>query len=53
MSYFTLENLSHGNWRLLVIFTGFPGVVAWLLAVFFLDESGRYALMDGKYDLAF
>ncbi|EGR32712.1 major facilitator superfamily protein, putative [Ichthyophthirius multifiliis] len=53
VSYFTLENLSHGNWRLLIIFTGLPGLVAWLLGVFFLDESGRYALMDGKYEQAF
>ena len=53
MSYFTLESLSHGNWRLLIIFTGFPGVVAWLMGVFFLDESARFDLLDGKYDNSF
>ncbi len=53
ISYFTLQSLSEGNWRLLIIFTGFPGLIAWLMGVFFLDESARFDLLDGKYDEAF
>ncbi len=37
VGYFTLDNLSSGNWRLLIIITSLPGLLAWAVGYFFLD----------------
>lgn len=50
---FFLENLSTGNWRLLIIYCSIPGVLSWLFAIAFLEESPRFLLMTGNSKKAF
>ena len=52
-AYFFLENLSSGDWRILIIFCTIPGAISFILAVLFLRESPRYELVAGHYGESF
>jgi len=49
MGTFTLDNLSSGNWRLLIFYTSIPGVLSWILGMFLLDESALYCYNAKEY----
>lgn len=49
----TLESLDRGNWRALTFWCTLPGILAWVLSLFKLHESPRFALLSGQKDLAF
>lgn len=53
MAYFALESLNRGNWRALIFWTGLPGAIAWIVAIFYLDESARFNIIDGKFEDGF
>jgi MFS family permease len=50
VGFFTLDDLSHGNWRALILITAIPGVIAWIVAVFYLDESPLFNLSLAEPD---
>lgn len=33
----------------MVVLTGLPGAIAWIVAIFFLKESPRFDIIDGRY----
>jgi putative MFS transporter len=46
----TLDSLESGNWHVLMLCSvSVPALVAWLAAVFFLDESARHEMILGNY----
>lgn len=47
----TLDNFKSGDWHALLAFSTVPAFIAWIAALFFLDESPRFALVTGKFDL--
>ena len=53
MALLILPDMSHGNWRLLIIVCSIPAIVAFLLSIIFLDESPRYQIILEQYDDAF
>jgi MFS transporter, putative metabolite:H+ symporter len=44
VGYFTLDSLSEGNWRMLIFWTTFPGLIAFLGTLFWVLESPMYLL---------
>ena len=38
-----------GNWRVLILMSSFPGLMAFLISFYFLDESPRYLLVMGDF----
>jgi len=46
----TLDDLSSGNWHALLAWATFPAILAFLSATFFLRESPRYQMVNGKYE---
>ena len=48
-----LSDLTHGNWRLLIAVCSIPGIFAFVLSIFFLEESPRYEIVLGNYNSAF
>ncbi|KAL4513139.1 hypothetical protein ABPG72_017824 [Tetrahymena utriculariae] len=53
IGYFTLEGLDKGNWRALIVWTGLPGLLAWIIGYLYLDESARFDIIDGRFEEAF
>lgn len=53
IAYIFLDTFDSGNWRALVMWSAGPGVLTFLLAIFYLEESPRYLLAFQKYDEAF
>ena len=47
VGYFTLNGLNSGNWRAMILWTGLPGAIAWVVAIIFLEESARFDIIDG------
>lgn len=45
IGYFTLESFEKGNWRILIILSGIPGVIGTLVSLVFLDESARFLIV--------
>jgi hypothetical protein len=46
----TLDTLESGNWHVLMLCSvSVPALVAWLGAIFFLDESARHEMILGNY----
>lgn len=45
--YFMLENIETGNWRMLVVITTIPGMLAWFVGVYIIDDTARYLLVSG------
>jgi len=33
----------------MIIWTGLPGAVAWIIAILYLEESARFDIIDGRY----
>ena len=44
---FTLDTLDKGNWRALTFWCTLPGLFAWVISMFKLEESPRFALLSG------
>ena len=53
IAYYTLTSLTSGNWRLMIILSAIPGFAAWVVGLMFIDESARFAIVTGHYELAF
>jgi MFS family permease len=53
VGFFTLEDLTHGNWRALILITSIPGLIAWVVAIFYLDESPLFNLTIPDFDSCF
>jgi len=53
VGYFVLDNFTEGNWRLMTLITGIPGLIGWLLAFIYLDDSARYLMVSGEYEKSF
>lgn len=53
VAYFFLDDLTTGDWRILIIFCTIPGAVSFILALLFLWESPRFELVSGNYSEAF
>ncbi|EGR32447.1 major facilitator superfamily protein, putative, partial [Ichthyophthirius multifiliis] len=53
IGYFTLKDLKDGNWRLLIIISGFPGLIAVAVALFFVDDSARFLMCSGQFENSF
>ena len=47
------KDLKSGNWRILIVFCTFPGILAFILSFIYLKESPRYDLIREKYLQAF
>jgi MFS family permease len=47
----TLENINSGDWHALLAWSTFPALIAWISSYFFLDESPRYQMVKGEYEL--
>jgi MFS family permease len=48
IAYFCLDNLSSGNWRLMLLFCSFPPLLVWFGSYWYLIESPRYIVVkDG------
>jgi MFS family permease len=45
IAYFTLEDLSRGNWRLMLFICSLPPLLVWFLSYMYLKESPRYILL--------
>ena len=50
VGYFTLEDLQDGDWRLLIIITGIPGLIAVVIGVLFVDDSARFLICSGEFN---
>jgi predicted MFS family arabinose efflux permease len=50
---FTIPTLESGNWRLLIVICGLPGLLAWCLSYWMLDDTVRFTLLDQQFDLSF
>ena len=50
IAYLFLDSFASGNWRALVIWSSFPGIVTFILCLLFLEESPRYLLVSLKFD---
>lgn len=50
VSFFTLNGISSGNWRLLLICVAQPALLCWIGTIFWLYESPRY-LISNKHDI--
>lgn len=53
MAAFTLDTLDSGNWKALTFWCTLPGLAAWVVSLFKLEESPRFALLSGQKELAF
>lgn len=53
LSFFTLDNLKTGNWRLLLVLSTIPSLMIMIGAGLWLDESPRFLLLNKNYDEAF
>lgn len=53
MGLVILDDLKHGNWRLLIAVCTFPVILSFICSLLFLEESPRYEIVIGKYDSAF
>lgn len=53
VGYFILDNFVDGDWRSMILITFIPGVIGFILAYFYLDDSPRYLLINGEYEKAF
>lgn len=53
LAYFILDSISAGNWRALMLWSVGPGLIAFIGALFFIDESPRYSMVIGNYELTF
>jgi len=53
LAYFILDSISAGNWRALILWSALPGVLAYVGAVIFIDESPRYCMVANNYDETF
>jgi len=45
----TLDNLSEGNWRALIIWTTIPGFIGLIVAFMHLDETARFDLVKENF----
>jgi len=53
VGFFTLNGLDSGDWRSLILYTSIPGILAWIIGIYYLDESPLFLLSSGKPDVAF
>jgi len=53
VAFVFLNDFSSGNWRALVIWTAFPGMITYILMLIYLKESPRYLLIFQNFDDAF
>jgi len=37
----------------MILWTGLPGAIAWVVAIIFLEESARFDIIDGRYTEGF
>lgn len=37
----------------MTLITGIPGLIGWLLAFIYLDDSARYLMVSGEYEKSF
>lgn len=52
-AYLFLDNLSQGDWRVLIIVCTVPGALSWLMSLLFLKESPRFELIASNYKKSF
>lgn len=50
IAYIFMDDLGHGNWRAITIWSSIPGLLTFILCCFFLEESPRYLLVFRKYN---
>lgn len=48
-----LSDLTHGNWRLLIVVCTLPAILAFVCSVLFLEESPRFEIVLGNNESAF
>jgi len=37
----------------MIVWTGLPGAIAWIIAILYLEESARFDIIDGRYSEGF
>lgn len=50
IAIFTLNSFTEGNWHALLVWSTLPGVFAFISSAFFLEESARYEMIQGRYE---
>ena len=50
MAYFVMDNIEHGNWRLLMAYSAVIPFLIFLFSFLFLFESMRYLLANKRFD---
>ena len=50
VAWFTLNDLTSGNWRAMLVFCTLPTIVVWFGTWKFLDESPRYLVVVGRIE---
>lgn len=48
-----MNGLNSGDWRAMIVWTGLPGAIAWIVAIIYLEESARFDIIDGRYSEGF
>ena len=53
LAWFTLGDLTSGDWKSLTLYSSIPAILSCILGFFYLDESVRYELVNRNYDNVF
>ena len=53
LAMISLNNLQSGNWRILLGFSSVPALISLIFCYYFVDESARFELQNGKYEEGF
>lgn len=50
VAYYCLPTLHTGNWRLLLFWSSVPGIIAYVVAYYYLIESPRFLLISKHHE---